>query len=114
MRSFHIVTEALSLLFVSAASVSCGGALGSAPVVLTKVPNGTSGQAFIARAAEKSGCRVGRRSDGLLLECPEGTLHVPMFAGPPTFAVRCIDGKVSDVTLCRALVRRVLLSTDPG
>lgn len=107
-RPVHVLSAAFAL-----AVTACGGAFGGAPLVLTEVPNGESGRDFIARGASRSGCQVsGEGEAGLLLRCAEGDLHVPTFAGPPTFAVRCVDAKLSDVKVCRALVRKVLLAGD--
>jgi len=92
----------------------CAGPLGSAPLVLTEVPNRPSGQALVALGAERSGCRVTRSGrPSLRLSCPEGELDVPTFPGPPTFAVRCVDARLRDAGVCAALVRRILLSTEP-
>lgn len=91
--------------------VSCARGLGNAPIVLTEVPNQPSGEKLIAMGAERSGCRVAQEARGMRLMCAEGTLDVPTFKGPPTFAVRCTDKRL-DVPHCTALVRKVLLATE--
>jgi hypothetical protein len=102
------------VLGLSMAAGGCGGPFGSAPLVLTEVPNRPSGQSLIAVAAERSGCKVGRSSsESMRITCPEGELDVPTFAGPPTFAVRCIDARLQDVAACTALVRKILLASEP-
>ena len=95
-----------------ALALGCAGPFGNAPLVLTEVPNRPSGQALVALGAERSGCKVGRAEKALVLACREGTLEVPTFPGPPTFAVRCVDGRLADVDRCAAVVRKILLSTE--
>jgi hypothetical protein len=91
---------------------ACGGPLGNAPIVLTEVPNRPTGKQLIALGAERSGCTVdGASEDRLLVTCPEGGFEVPTFPGPPTLAVRCVDGRL-DVGRCTALVRKVLLASE--
>ncbi len=105
--------RAAGLLAATALAAGCGGPLGTAPIVLTEVPNRPSGQALIVRAAERSGCQVTPAGEGgLLLRCPEGELHLPTFAGPPTFAVRCLSGPLAEIGRCRAFVRGMLLATE--
>jgi hypothetical protein len=102
------------LVAIALVVAGCSGPFGNAPLVLTEVPNGPTGKELIVRGAEKSGCAVERGSDeSLLLRCAEGELHVPTFAGPPTFAARCIDERLKDEARCRALVRKILLAADP-
>jgi hypothetical protein len=102
------------LAFGLAMTCGCGGPFGNAPLVLTEVPNRPSGEALIARGAARSGCAVERETDGsLMIRCAEGDLHLPTFAGPPTFAVRCVDARLQDPVRCKALVRKILLSADP-
>lgn len=100
---------------IGAVRLACGchGPLGAAPLVLTEVPNRSSGQAFIERGAERAGCLVARTGDeNVRLSCPEGVLDLPTFAGPPTFAVRCVDERLQDAVGCAALVRKVLLASE--
>lgn len=100
---------ALTALALSA----CGGGFGNSPLVLTEVPNQSSGRDFIAKGAELSGCRVDKSSDRhMVLACADGTLDVPTFEGPPTFAVRCVDDRLRDVPRCKALVRKLLMAAD--
>jgi hypothetical protein len=97
------------LVLALVALEACGGA----PLVLTEVPNRPSGQALIILGAERSGCQAIRQGDeSLLINCPDGSIHVPVFAGPPTFAVRCLTGRLHDLGYCRARVRDLLLATD--
>jgi len=100
------------LLLILLAVTGCAGPFGRAPLVLTEVPNRPTGQALIARGAEESGCRVSRGNSSLHLDCPEGALDVPTFPGPPTFAVRCVDARLEEVSRCTALVRKVLLASE--
>jgi hypothetical protein len=94
---------------------ACGGPFGRAPLVLTEVPNRPSGQSLIALGAERSGCKVSHDGDvNMRLVCPEGEIDVPTFSGPPTFAVRCVDERLQQVDQCRALVRKVLLASEPA
>lgn len=96
-------------------AIGCGGPFGNAPLVITEVPNRPSGEALIVRGAEKIGCRVTRRpGERLLVSCPEGEFDVPTMAGPPTFAVRCLDSRLHDGSRCEALVRKMLLATEEG
>lgn len=79
--------------------------------MLTELPNRPSGQALLTRGASSCGCKVAQHgSERLVVTCPEGEFDVPTFPGPPTLAARCTG--VSDVTLCQALVRRVLLASE--
>lgn len=95
------------------AVVGCGGGLGNAPLVITEVPNRPSGEALIARGAERIGCQVTRRpGERLLAKCPEGNIDVPTRPGPPTFAVRCLDARLREGGQCDALVRKLLLATE--
>lgn len=104
---------ALGLFALGCAAIGCGGPFGNAPLVLTEVPNRPSGEALIVRGAERSGCKVTRRpGERLLLSCPDGDVDVPTIAGPPTFAVRCLDARLRDVARCDALVRKMLLATE--
>jgi hypothetical protein len=104
-----------ALLALGCTAIGCGGRLGSAPLVITEVPNRPSGEALIARGAERSGCKVTRRpGERLLVSCPEGEVDVPTIPGPPTFAVRCLDARLQDVARCDALVRKMLLATEEG
>lgn len=81
--------------------------------MLTEVPNRPTGEALIARGAERSGCKVARKSaESVILACPEGELDLPTFVGPPTFALRCVDARLQDVARCAALVRKVLLASE--
>jgi hypothetical protein len=110
MGSMRFAPSVLGLGF---AAFGCAGPLGSAPLVLTEVPNQPSGQSLITLGAERSGCRVTRNGDGpLLLACPEGELAVPTFAGPPTFAVQCKDERLRDLARCSAVVRKLLLASE--
>ena len=85
----------------------------SAPLVLIEVPNTPSGHRFVERAAEHAGCTVTARGEpGLFIRCDDGTMHVPTFAGPPTLAVRCLEGRLADFTACRARMRGLLLGAD--
>jgi hypothetical protein len=104
---------AAGVLGVALAGSGCAGRFGTAPLVLTEVPNRPSGQALLAAGAERSGCRVQRGDAHLRLACPDGDLDVPTFPGPPTFAVRCVDERLHDPLRCTALVRKVLLATEP-
>lgn len=54
----------------------------------------------------------GNGEDALRVACPEGRFEVPTFPGPPTFAVRCVDARLRDVSVCAALVRKVLLASE--
>ncbi len=104
-----------ALLGLACAAIGCGSPLGSAPLVITEVPNRPSGEALIVRGAEKSGCQVTRRpGERILVSCPEGEIDVPTMAGPPTFAVRCLDSRLQDAGRCDALVRKLLLATEDG
>lgn len=97
---------------IAACALGCSGPFGSAPLVLTEVPNRPSGVALIVRGAERSGCHVDQSAEGLRIRCDDGEIHVPLFPGPPTFAVRCVDPRLEDPARCRALVRRVLMAGD--
>lgn len=90
---------------------ACAGPLGHAPIVLTEVPNQPGGEKLIAMGAERTGCRVSEHGRDMRLACPDGSLDVPTFSGPPTFAVRCTDSRL-DVARCTALVRKILLATE--
>ena len=91
--------------------IGCTGRLGNAPIVLTEVPNQTRGVEVIALGAHRVGCRVRAESRGMRVTCPEGTLDIATFAGPPTLAARCVDKRL-DVPACTALVRKILLASD--
>jgi len=105
---------AVLALAVAAAHVgACAGPFGRSPLVLTEIPNRPSGRALIALGAERSHCRV--TSDGearMVVSCAEGEIVVPTFPGPPTFAVQCTDARLQDVSLCSALVRKVLMASE--
>jgi hypothetical protein len=104
---------AVALTLAAGGIAACAGPFGSAPLVLTEVPNRPTGKALIASGAERSGCHVTPDGDAnLRLLCPEGELDVPTFTGPPTFAVRCVDDRLQDVARCKALVRKVLLASE--
>ena len=108
-RGARIVAPVVLILLVG-----CGAGLGSVPLVLTEVPNRPSGEAYLIRGAELSGCQVARAADRrILVSCAEGGFDVPVFAGPPTLAVRCVDERLRDPARCRALVRRLILAADP-
>jgi len=105
------MTRIVVLAFVA---IGCS-TLGSAPLVLTEVPNGEGGKALVRELAVKHGCKVDTNTDtSLTLRCKEGTLHLPVLAGPPTFAIRCLDGDVSEKQRCSALVREILLAEADG
>jgi hypothetical protein len=95
-------------------AAGCAGPFGRAPLVLTEVPNGSSGRALVTLGATRSGCAVEVRSEDLRLLCPEGEVDIPTFTGPPTFAARCVDPRLQEVAACRALVRKVLLASEAG
>jgi hypothetical protein len=104
-----LVPLALALVI---GGTACSVGLGRpAPLVLTEVPNDPEGVALIRRGAQQDGCRPRRLPDGsLLLDCPDGRLHLPTFAGPPTLAVRCIKGLLADPGHCQRRVRRLLFA----
>jgi len=103
----------VGLLGLVVSTCGCAGPLGAAPLVLTEIPNRPFGQALVVLGAERSGCRVSQAGAGALeLSCPEGRLEVPVFPGPPTFAVRCVDPRLQDKPTCSALVRKVLLASE--
>jgi len=99
-------------LWATSMALGCAGPFGNAPLVLTEVPNRPSGQALVIEGAERSGCKVSRGEKSIVLACREGTLELPTFPGPPTFAVRCVDARLADVDRCAAVVRKILLSTE--
>jgi hypothetical protein len=97
------------VLGAALAALSCS----APPLVLTEVPNQPSGHRFVALGAERSGCAVTAEGEGgLLIRCPQGLIHVPTFSGPPTLAVRCLEGEVAALERCRAHVRTLLLAAD--
>jgi hypothetical protein len=108
----RLAASVLGVALVWSGGSGCGGPFGSAPLVLTEVPNRPSGQSLWALGAERCGCTVAHAHESLRIACPEGELEVPTFKGPPTFAARCVDDRLRDAARCTALVRKVLLSTE--
>jgi hypothetical protein len=110
--AMRLAASVLGVALVWSGGSGCAGPFGSAPLVLTELPNRPSGEALLELGAARSGCSVARAHESLRIDCPEGALEVPTFTGPPTFAVRCVDERLRDAARCTALVRKVLLSTE--